>query len=120
MEQRSFGPKREEVAGDWSRVHNEELHNLYTSPNIVTVFTARRMRWAGHVARMGKMRNEYNIFAGKPERKSPFGRPRHKWEDNIRIYLREIGWEILNWMHLVQDRDQWRALMDTVMNFRVS
>jgi hypothetical protein len=80
---RIFGPKRDEVTGDWRKLQNEELHNLYSSPSII-----RRMRWAGHVTRMGEKRNPYVIFVGKPEGKRLLGRPRHKWLDNIKIYLR--------------------------------
>jgi hypothetical protein len=80
---------------------------------------SRRMRWAGHVARMGEKRNAYRILVGKPEGKRPLGRPRRRWEDNIKMDLREIGWDGMNWIDLAQDRDQWRALVNTVMNFRV-
>jgi hypothetical protein len=87
---RIFGHKREEVAGGWRRLHNEELHNLYASPNIIRVIRPRKMRWAGHIAAMGGM-NAYSILLRKPEGKRPFGRPRHGWEDNIRMDLGEIG-----------------------------
>jgi len=80
---RTLGPKREEVAGSWRRLHNEKLYNLYASSNIIRVIKSGRIRWTGHVARMGEMRNVYNIFVGKPEGKRPLGRPRRKWEDNI-------------------------------------
>jgi hypothetical protein len=73
--------KREKVTGGWRRLHNEELHNLYTSPNIIRVITLRRLRWSEHVARMGEMRNAYNILVGNPERKRLLGRPRWRWED---------------------------------------
>jgi hypothetical protein len=118
---RIFGPKREEVAGDWRRLHNEGLHNLYTSPIIVKVIKSRRMRWTGHIARMGEMRNAYKSLVGKPERKRPRGRPRHRWEDSItrRMSLRGIEWESVEWMHLAQDRDQLWAVVNTVMKFRV-
>jgi hypothetical protein len=92
---------------------------FYASPNITKVTKARRMRWAGHVACMGEMRNAYNILVGKSEGKRPLTRPRCRWEDNIRMYLRKIGWEGVDWMHLAQDRDQWQALVNTVMNRRV-
>jgi transcription termination factor 2 len=101
------------------KLHNEELHNLYSSPNIIRMIKSRRMRWAGHVARMGETRNAYRIFVGKPEGKRPLGRPRRRWVDNIKIDLREIGWDGVNWIDLAQDRDQWRALVNTVMNLRV-
>jgi len=102
---RTFGPKREQVIGDWRRLHNEELHNLYTSPNI-RVITLRRIRGAGHVARMGKMRNAYKTLVGKPEGKRPLGRPRRRWEDNIRLDLMEIRWEGVDRIHMAQDMDQ--------------
>jgi hypothetical protein len=84
--------RREEEAGGGRRLHNEELHNLYTSPNVVRVINSRRVRWAGHVAGMEEMRNAYNILLGKYEGKRPFGRPRHRWEVNIRMDLRETRW----------------------------
>jgi hypothetical protein len=90
---RIFGPKRKDVAGAWRRLHNEELHNLYTSPNVTRVINLRSMIWAGHVARMGEVRNAYNILVGKPEGKRPLGRPSRRWEDNITMDLRETGWE---------------------------
>jgi hypothetical protein len=110
-----FGPTREEVAVGWRRPYNEELHNLYASSDIITVMKSRRMRQAGHVARMGEMRNAYNILAGRSEGKKPIRRSKHRWEDNIRMYLREMGWEGVDWMHLAQDREHWRALVNTVM-----
>jgi hypothetical protein len=115
---RIFGTKREKVAGGWRRLHNEELHNLYASPN-TGMMKSRRMRWTWHVARMGQMRNEYNILVGKPEGKRPLGRPKRRWED-IRMDLREIVWEAVDYMHLAQDRGHWRAFINTVMNLRVS
>jgi hypothetical protein len=90
-------------------LHNEELHNLYASPDIVREIKSRRMRWTWHVARMGEMKNACKILIGKPERKRPIDRPRRRWEDNIRMDLREIGWEDVDWMHLAQDGDQWRT-----------
>jgi hypothetical protein len=116
---RIFGPKRDEVTGDWRKLHNEELHGLYSSPSIVTVIKARRMRWAGHVARMGEVRGAYNILVGKSEGRRPLGRPRRRWEDNIKIDLREIGFGDVDWIHVAQDRDRWRALVNTMMNLRV-
>jgi hypothetical protein len=87
---RVFGPKREEGAGGWRKLHNEEFHNLYASPDVINVIKSRRMRWAGHVALMIEMRNTYRILIGKPEGKRPFGRHRSRWENNIRMDLREI------------------------------
>jgi hypothetical protein len=100
-----FVPKREEVAEGWRRLHNEELRNLYLSPDIVRVIKSRRMRWAGHVAQAEELRNAQDILVAKPEEKRPVGRPRRRWEDNIRMDLRKIGWEVMDWMHLAQDRD---------------
>jgi hypothetical protein len=83
---RIFGPKGKEVEGSWRRLHNEEFHNLYASSNVTRVTESRRMRWAGHAAHMGQMRNSYKIFVGKPVEKRPLGRSRRRWE-NIRMYL---------------------------------
>jgi hypothetical protein len=85
---RIFGPKRDKVTGSWRKLHNEELNGLYSSPSIVRVIKARRMRWAGNVARMGEVRGAYNILVGRPEERRPLGRPRRRWEDNIEIDLR--------------------------------
>jgi hypothetical protein len=101
-----FGPKRDEVIGGWRKLHNEELHNLYCSPSIIRIIKPRRMRLAGHVARMWENRNAYRILVGKPEGKRPLGRPRRRWKDNIRMDLREIGWGGVGWIDLVVDRDQ--------------
>jgi hypothetical protein len=112
---RIFGPKRDEVTGEWRKLHNEELHNLYSSPNIIRQIKSRRMRWVGHVACMGEERNVYRVLMEKPEGKRPLGRQRHRWEDGIRMDLREIGWGSVDWIQL----DQWRALVNTVMNLWV-
>jgi len=116
---RIFEPKRDEVTGEWRKLHNEDLNNLYSSPNILRVIKSRRMRWAGHVARMGEGRGVYRILVGKPEGRRPLGRPRRRWEDNIRMDLREVGCGCVDWMELARDRDRWRALMSAVMNIRV-
>jgi hypothetical protein len=87
-----FGPKRDEVTGEWRKLHNEELHNLYSSPDIIRQVKSRRMGWAGHVARMGEDRKVYKVLVGKPEEKRPLGTPRRRWEDGIRMDLREIVW----------------------------
>jgi hypothetical protein len=113
-----FGPKREE-GGSWRKLHKDELHDLYSLPNIVRVIKSRRMRWAGHVARMGEGRDAYRVLVGRPEGKRPLGRPRRRWEDNIKMDLREIGIDGANWIRLAQDRVQWRAFVNTVMNLRV-
>jgi hypothetical protein len=116
---RIFGPKRDEVTGGWRKLHNEELHNLCSSTSIIRMIKSRRMRWAGHVARMGEKRTAYRRLVGNPEGKRPLGRPRRRWVDNIKIDLREIGWVGGDWIDLAHDRDQWRALVNTVMNLRV-
>jgi hypothetical protein len=116
---RIFGPKRDEVTGGWRKLHNDELHGLYSSPSIVRENKARRMRWAGHVARMGEVRGVCNILVGRPEGRRPLGRPRRRWEDNIKMDLEEIGFGGVDWIHLAQDRDRWWALVKTVMNLRV-
>jgi hypothetical protein len=118
VHRRIFGPKRDEVIGGWRKLHNEELHGLYSSPSI-RVIKARRMRWAGHVARTGEVRGAYNILVGRPEGRRPLGRPRCRWEDNIKMDLGEIGFLDVDWIHLAQDRDRWWALVNTVMNLRV-
>jgi hypothetical protein len=115
---RIFGPKREE-GGSWRKLHNDELHSLYSSPNIVRVIKSRRMRWAGHVARMREGRGVYRVLVGRPEGKRPLGRRRRRWEDNIRMDLRETEIDRENWIRLAQDRVQWRAFVNTVMNLRV-
>jgi hypothetical protein len=116
---RIFRPKREED-GSWRKLHNDELHRLYSSLNNVRVIKSRRMKWAGHVARMGKGRGVYRVLIGRPEYERPMGRPRRRWEDNIKMDLRKIGIDGANWIHLEQNRVQWRAFVNTVMNFRVS
>jgi len=103
---RIFGPKRDEVTGEWRKLHNEELNDLYCSPNIVRVIKSRRMRWAGHVAHMGERRGVYRVLVGKPEGKRPLGRPRHRWEDNIKMELQEVGCGGMDWIELAQDRDR--------------
>jgi len=116
---RIFGPRRDEVTGEWRRLNNEELNDLYSSPNIVQVIKSRRMRWAGHVARMGEERGAYSVLVGKPEGKRPLGRPRCRWVDNIRMDLQEVGCGYRDWIGLAQDRDGWWMLVSVVMNLRV-
>jgi hypothetical protein len=111
-----FGPKRDEVTGEWRRLHNEELNDLYSSPNIMRVIKSRRMRWAGHVAHMGEGIGAYRILVGRPEARRPLVRPRHRWEDNIKMDLQEVRWEGMDWIDMAQDRDRWRALVNVVMN----
>jgi hypothetical protein len=116
---RIFGSKRDEVMGGWRNLHNEELHNLYSSPSIIRVTNSRNTRWTGHVARMGEKRNACIILVGKPEGRKPLGRPRHRWEGNIKMNLREIAWDGVDWIDLAHGRDQWRALVNTVTNLQV-
>jgi hypothetical protein len=116
---RIFGPKGEEVTGEWRKLHNEELNDLYPSPNVVQVIKSRRMRWAGYVARMGEDRDVYRVLVGKPERRRLLGRPRRKWEDNINMDLQEVGCGGTDLIELAQDRNRWRVLVNAVMNFRV-
>jgi hypothetical protein len=107
------------VTGGWRKLHNEELHGLHSSSSIVRVIKSRRMRWAGHVARMGEVRGACKILVGKPEGRRPLGRPRRRWEDNIGMDLREIGSGDVDWIRLAQNRDRWLAFVNTVINLRV-
>ena len=116
---RIFGTKRDGVTGEWRKLHNEELNDLYSSPNIFRVIKSRRMRWAGHVAHMEGEERCVHGFGGKPEGKRPLGRARRRWEDNIKMDLQEVGRGCGDWMEVAQDRDRWRALVSTVMNFWV-
>ena len=100
-------------------MHNEDLNDLYSSPNIVRVIKSRRIRWAGHVARIGEKRVVYRVFLGKPEGKRPLGRPRRRWVDNIRMDIQEVECGYMDWIGLAQDRDRWRTLVSAVMNLRV-
>ena len=105
------GPQRhggggEEVTGEWRKLHNEELNDLYSSPNIVRVTKSRRIRWLEHAAHMGERRGAYRLLVGKPEGKRPLGRPSHRWEDNIKMDLQEVGCGCKDWIELVQDRDR--------------
>ena len=116
---RIFGPRRDEVTGEWKRLHNEELNDFYCSPNMVRVIKSRRMRWAGHVARMDEERGVYRVLVGKPEGKRPLGRPKRRWEDNNRMDLQEVGCGYMDWIGLAQNRDRCRTLVSAVMNLRV-
>ena len=116
---RIFWPKRDGVTGEWRKLYNEELNSLYSSSNIVRVIKSRRMRWAGHVARMEEGRDVHKVLVGNPEGKRPLGRPRRRWEDNIKMDLEEVGRVCGDWMELAQDRDRWRALVSSMMNFGV-
>jgi hypothetical protein len=102
---RIFRPKRDEVTGERRKLHNGELRNLCSSSDILRQIKSRRMRWAGHVARMGEGRNLYRVLVGKPEGKIPLGRPRRRWENEIKMNFREVGCGGVEWIHLAQDRD---------------
>jgi hypothetical protein len=117
---RIFGHKRDEVTGGLRKLHNEELHGLYSSPSIVRVIKARRMRWATHVACMGEVRGAYNILVGRPEGRRPLGGPRRRWDDNMKMNFREIGFGDVDCIHLARDNDTWPAVVNSVMNLRVS
>jgi hypothetical protein len=108
------------VTGEWRKLHKEELNDLYSLPNIVRVVKSKRMRWAGHVARMGEDSGVHRVLVGKPEEKRPLGRPRHRWKDNIKMDLQEVGGSLGDRMELAQNRDRWWALVGTVRNFRFS
>jgi hypothetical protein len=118
-----FGPKREDVTGEWRKLHNKELNDLYCSPNIVQV-TKSGMRWAGQVARMVKRRGVYRVLVGTPEERDHLGDPVVdgriilRWEDNIKMDLHAVGCGGMDWIELAQDRDRWRAFVSTVMNLR--
>jgi len=116
---RIFGPERDEVTWEWRKLHNEELNDLFCSPNIVQVIKSTRMRWVGHVAHMGEGRAVYRVLVGKPGGKRPLGRPRCRWEDNIKMGLQEVGCGGMDWIELAQDRDRWWALVNAVMNLRL-
>jgi hypothetical protein len=113
---RIFGPKRDEVTGERRKLHNEELRDLYSSQSIIRIIKSRRMRWAGHVALMGEKRNAYRLLVGKPKGKRPLGRPRRRWVDNIKMDLGEVGCGDVGWIGLTQDRNRWRALVNSVLN----
>ena len=104
---------------EWRKLHNEEIDDLYYSPNTVRVIKSRRMRRTGHVARMGEKRDLYRVLVGEPEGKRPLGRPRRRWEDNIKMDLQEVGCEGMDWIELAEDRDRWRARVNAVMNLQV-
>jgi hypothetical protein len=115
---RICGLERGEMVGGWSKLHNEELHNLYSSPHIIKIIKSRRMRRDGHVAPMGKNRNAYRVLVGKAGGKRPLGRHRWRWKDNIKIDVIEICWDGVDCIHLAQKRGKWRGLVNTAMNVR--
>jgi hypothetical protein len=116
---RIFGPKRDDVTEERRKLHNNELNDMYCSSSIVRVIQSSRMRRVGHVAYMGERRGLYRVLVGKPKGNRPLGRPKHRWEDNIKIDLQEVGCKVMDWIALAQDRDRWRALVNAVMNLRV-
>jgi hypothetical protein len=116
---RIFGPKRAEVKKEWRNQYNERLNDLHSSPQIILVIKSRRMRWVGHVPHTGKRRSAHRVLMGKPEGKEPFGKVWCQWENNIKMYLQEVGRKGLDWIVLAQDRDRWWALVNAVMNRRV-
>jgi len=115
----TFGPRSDEVTGEWRRLHNEELNDLYSSPNIVRVIKSRIMRWAGYMALMSEERGVYRVLVGKPEGRTPLGKPRRRWVDNFRTDLHEVVCGYMDWIGLAHDRDRWRTLVSAVMNLRV-
>jgi hypothetical protein len=112
---RIFGHRRNEVTRKWRKLHNKDLHDLYSSPNIVRVITSRKMRWAGHVTHMRG--DVYRVLVGKPEIKRPLRRPRCRWKDNIKMNLQLLGFGGIDWIGMAQDRERWRALVNAVMNY---
>jgi hypothetical protein len=116
---RIFEQKRDEVTGYWRKLHNEELHNFYSSPSIIRMVKSRSMRWTENVAIMKVKRNTSRILTGEPERKRPLGRSGRRWKNNIKLDRREIRWGSMGWIDLAQNRDRWRAHVNNVMNLRV-
>jgi hypothetical protein len=118
---RIFGPKRDELMGEWIKLHNKRLYDLYSSPsgNIIRFIKSRGMRWAGHVARMGENWNPYRLLVGMPEGNRLQGRPRRRWVDNIRMDLGEVGWGDVDWIGLAKDIIRWRTLVNSVLNIWV-
>ena len=107
------------ITGEWGKLHNAELHTLYSSPNIIRNLKSRRLRWSGHVARMEKFRNAYRVLVGKPDSKRPLVRPRRRREDNMKMDLKEVGCDPRDWIAVAEDRDEWRAYVRAEMNLRV-
>jgi hypothetical protein len=116
---RILGPKKDEVTGEWRKLHKEKLRDLYPSPSKIRMVKSRKMRWKGHVARMEEKRNAYKLLVGKLEGKRPLGRPRRRWVDGWWMDLGEVGWGGVDWIGLAQDRNRWRALVNSILNLRV-
>jgi hypothetical protein len=118
---RMFGLKRDKVMGEWRKLHNEDLTDVYSLSNIIHVIKSRRMRWAGHVAYMEERRDACKVLVGKPDGRRSLGRPRHRWEDNIKMDHHQVGFggRGMDWIDLAQDRDRWLALVNTVLNLQV-
>ena len=116
---RIFGLERDEITRKWRKLHKEERNDLFPSPNIVRAIESRGIRWPRQVARMGERRGVYRVLVGKPEGQRPLGRPRRRWEDNIKMDLQEVGCGGMDWIELAQDRDRWRALVSAVMHLLV-
>ena len=116
---RIFGPKRDEVTGKWIKLHNEELNDLYYSPNVVRVIKSRKMRWPGQIADMGESRGVYRVLMGRPEGQRPLGRPWCRWEANNKMNIQEVECAGLDWIDLAHDRYRWLALVSVVMNFQI-
>jgi hypothetical protein len=114
-----FGPKKEEVTREWRKLHNEELNDLFSSPNIIRMIKSRRMKWVAHVARMGRVVVYTGLWWGNLKVRTHLERPSNRWEDNIKLDLQEVGCEGMDWIDLTQDRDRWRNLVNAVMNLRV-
>ena len=108
----------DEVTGEWRKLHNDVLNDLYSSPNIIRVIKSRRMRWAGHVARMNDRGGVNRVWVGKPEGQRPLGRPRRRWEDNIKMDLQEVGCEGMDWIVMAKDKDRWPTRVNVVMNLQ--
>ena len=117
---RIFGPKRDGLTGEWRKLHNEELNDLYCSPNTVRLIKWRRMRWAGHVARMRERTVACRVLVGRADGKRPFGRTRRRWEDNIKKVIQEVVWRSMYWIDPAHDRDRWRTLLNAVMKILIT
>jgi hypothetical protein len=119
VQRRIFGPERDEATGDWRKLRIEELHDLHSSPSIIRIIKAMRMRWAGRVARMVEKRNAYRLLVGSPEGRGPLGRPRHRWLGTITMDLVDVGWGDVDWIGLAKNSDKWRAVVNSVLKLRV-